>query len=361
MPQKRILHFSITQTVGGIEAFQRNVLTHIHGEHFACDFVTTYPETAFTQQLETLGATVHHLPPQRTVIPYCIALYRLLKKGQYDTVHVHKNSCANPMAFLVSKMAGVKHIIAHAHNTAPIHKGGAYLAHFLFKPLVRRLSDTKLACSSKAADWMFGKGDSAELLQNGIDTEKFQYNLIVRAEVRREHGWENKIVFGHVGNFLPQKNHRYLVDVFQEAVKCHPEVCLVLLGGGAGIEEIVEYAKEKGVRDHVIFMGSRPDVHRFYQAMDVFLFPSYHEGLPFAGIEAQCAGLPCIFSGEIAPEVLLTDSACQLSIDLPPAGWAQKAMALAKNHLRKDGSEAVAQSGYDIAATVRKIEEIYER
>lgn len=364
MPGKKILHLSMTKSIGGIASFQKNLFDHIDRDSYTFEFVTTYRDAALISYFEEHGVKVHRLPPQKRVIKYCRALYRLLKQENYDAVHIHKNSCANPMAFVVCAKAGVLKIIAHSHNTASVGGRLADLFHYVFRPLVRRLSHVRLACSEQAADWLYGKKHTkdypAEIIKNGIEIARFTYNIEIRDETRREFGWEDRIVFGHVGNYIPQKNHSFMIDVLAETLKSDPRVVLALIGRGDAMKDVKAYAEQKGVSDSVFFLGSRKDVERFYQAMDLFLFPSIHEGLPIAGVEAQAADLPCLFSDAITDEILLTDRAVVMPLSSDAASWAERALALAAAGAeRKDVSDILNAAGYDAVNTAKRMEKVY--
>ncbi len=355
---KRILHLSMTGDIGGIASFQRNLFSHIDRAEYPFDFVTTYKNAALIPTVEALGGRVHHLPPQKTVIPYCIALYKLLKRENYHAVHIHKNSCANPMAIFVSWFAGIKNIIVHSHNTAAIGGRHLHIFHYLFRPLVRKIATVKLACSNEAGKWLFGKNCAFTEVKNGIDTEKFSFDQETRKTYRKELGVEEKFVIGHVGNYIPQKNHPFMIDIIAEILKKQPNSILMLVGGGDGMSAVQAYAKEKGVFDNVMFMGARMDAAQLYSAMDVFLFPSLHEGLPIAGVEAQCADLPCLISDAVSPEILLTDKALALPLDAGAACWADKILEC-QNDNRRDVTNCLRESGYDAGITAAFMEKVY--
>ena len=366
MYKKKILHLSLTKSIGGIASFQRNLFNNIDRSTILFEFVTTYPDSALIPFLEENNVKIHRLPPQKTVLPYCWSLYKLLKTEKYDAVHIHKNSCANPMAFIICYIAGVKRIIAHSHNTASVGGKAADIFHFLFRPLVRKISNIKLACSQEAAMWLYGEkyfknNDTIQIIKNGIDTDLFSYNENVRNEVRAEFGWDNKLVLGHVGNFIPQKNHYFMVDIISEAIKSEENTIILFFGRGDAMESVREYAIKKGVSEHIEFMGSRNDIARFYQAMDLFLFPSFHEGLPIAGVEAQTADLPCLFSDAITSEIMITDRAVSMPLDLGTAEWAKKSISLAKTHERNNVSDKITASGYDAADMGKRMGRIYEQ
>ncbi len=366
MYKKKVLHVSLTKSIGGIASFQRNLLNNIDKNAILFEFVTTYPNSALIPFLKENNIKIHRLPPQKTVLPYCLSLYKLLKTEKYDAVHIHKNSCANPMAFIICYIAGVKQIIAHSHNTASVGGKIADMFHYLFRPLIRKISSVKLACSAAAAVWLYGEkysknNDAIQIIKNGIDTDLFSYSEKVRSEVRTEFGWDNKLVLGHVGNFIPQKNHFFMVDIIAEVIKKEKNAVILFLGRGDAINSIREYAIKKGVSEHIEFMGSRSDIARFYQAMDLFLFPSLHEGLPIAGVEAQCTGLPCLFSDTVTSEIIITNRAVSMPLDSGASEWAKKAVSLAKTYGRKNVADKIAVSGYDAADMGKRMERIYEQ
>lgn len=366
MYRKKILHLSLTKSIGGIASFQKNLFDNIDKNVILFEFVTTYPDSALIPFFKANNVKIHYLPPQKTVLLYCWSLYKLLKTEKYDAVHIHKNSCANPMAFIICYIAGVKQIIAHSHNTASVGGKIADIFHFLFRPLVRKISNIKLACSDKAAIWLYGEkyfksNSTIQIIKNGIDIDLFSYNDKVRNEVRTEYDWDNKLVLGHVGNFIPQKNHYFMVDIISEAIKIEKNTIILFFGRGDAMDSVREYAIKKGVSEHIEFMGSRSDIARFYQAMDLFLFPSFHEGLPIAGIEAQTADLPCLFSDAITSEIILTNRAVSMSLDLGAYEWAKKSILLAKTYGRKNVSDKIIASGYDAADMGKRMERIYEQ
>ena len=78
---------------------------------------------------------------------------------------------------------------------------------------------------------------------------------------------------------------------------------LLLVGVGEKEEEIKKQVEGFGLGKKVKFLGNRADVNELYQVMDIFVMPSFFEGVPVVGIEAQFAGLPCIFSDKVPKEV----------------------------------------------------------
>ena len=112
---------------------------------------------------------------------------------------------------------------------------------------------------------------------------------------------------GHIGRFSEPKNHIFLVQLFTEYHKINPDSRLLMVGDGEKFEPVKAECEQRGICDHLIMPGGRTDTEDFYQAMDVFAFPSLWEGLPVSVVEAQANGLPCLISDVITRDVLLTD------------------------------------------------------
>ena len=98
----------------------------------------------------------------------------------------------------------------------------------------------------------------------------------------------------------------------------------MLVGKGELEEDIKRQIKNYGLIDKVIFTGIRSDVANLLMAMDLFVFPSFFEGMPNVVIEAQATGLPCLISNQITREANITGLVNYLSITEHPKLWAEK-------------------------------------
>jgi glycosyltransferase involved in cell wall biosynthesis len=172
-------------------------------------------------------------------------------------------------------------------------------------------------------------------------------------------------VIGHVGRFAEQKNHVFLLEIAAEVAKREPKMRLLLLGEGSLRSDIEQKVLEMGLSDRVIFAGTRPDVPEIMGSIiDVFLFPSLYEGLPLVLLEAQAAGLPCIFSDAIAEETDTVKPLLQrLSLSQPPLDWAHAVLAqqnLPSAITQFDALSLVETSPFNIETSVKKLESIYQ-
>ena len=185
----------------------------------------------------------------------------------------------------------------------------------------------RLAVSAQAARALFGPAWQTlgtRVLPLGIDLEAFARPvdpLALRAELGLPAG---EPVLGHVGQFRPEKNHRFLLEVFAAYVRRGGPAQLLLIGDGALRGDIEAQARQLGLEQRVHLLGPRADVARLLLgAIDVFVFPSVFEGLSLALLEAQSAGLPCVVSSGLSAGSQLdgTDYTA-LPLDRGPDAWA---------------------------------------
>ena len=127
---------------------------------------------------------------------------------------------------------------------------------------------------------------------------------------------------------------------------------------GELLDDIKSEANCLGISDRIIFYGASSEMEKMYMAMDVFVMPSLHEGLPVTGIEAQASGLPCVFADTITREVDITSTSKFLSLNMDAAIWAKNIMEC-KGKERVDSLKLLKQEGYDIEDTAHMVENFY--
>ena len=317
---------------------------------FICDNDSTNIPYA---EIESLGGKVILIPPYQKVIKYHKELKRVLKEGNYKIVHSHINTLS-VFSLFAAKCAGVPVRIAHSHSTTNKKEKRKNLMKQLLRPFSKVFATDYMCCSELAGRWLFGDKEydkgNVYLLNNAIDLDKFRYDETVRREKRKELNIkDDTLVIGHVGRFVEQKNHRFLIDIFNEVHKQNENSILLLVGQGPLMEEIKEKVKSLGIEDCVKFLGQRNDINELYQVMDLFLFPSLYEGLGMVAVEAQAAGLPCVFSTGMSDEAKITDAVIYLSINDPVESWVD-AICSFKNFERYNTEAEIIAAGYDVSS-----------
>lgn len=273
---------------------------------------------------------------------------------EYKIIHCQNEAMGFP-ALYAAKKCGVPVKIAHSHNTVT-RLDFKWPIKIVYKYLLRTVATDYVACSHAAGKYLFGK--DVKVINNAIDSTKFIYNEEVRKKIRKEYNIENKFVIGHVGRFEPQKNHEFLIKLFYEYQKQDADAILLLIGTGSLEEHIKELVHSFNIQDKVVFTGSIPNVNEMYQAMDMFILPSFHEGLPVVGIEAQAAGLKCTFSDTITKEVNITENVQFISLKEDKKTWIQT-INNCKNYQRSNMKKTLFEKNYDIKSATKNLEEFY--
>ena len=228
----------------------------------------------------------------------------------------------------------------------------------------KKYATNYMCCSELAGRWLFGDKTYDEgkvyLLNNAIDLDKFKYDKKIRDKKRKELGIkEDTIVIGHIGRFVAQKNHTFLIDIFNQFHKKEKNSILLLAGQGPLQEEIKNKVRELGLDDSVRFLGQRNDANELYQAFDVFLLPSLYEGLPVVGVEAQASGLLCFFSDDMTKETKVLDSTVFMSLSNTAEEWTGEILTNLKDYKRINTKNEVSDNGFDIEVEARKLEKYY--
>lgn len=220
------------------------------------------------------------------------------------------------------------------------------------------------ACGMDAGIYLFGKHavDSGKvtILPNAVDYEKFSYNIQLRNEIREKYNIEDStIVVGHVGRFFEQKNHEFLIDIFEEYHKENLDSILIMLGDGELINKIKDKVTQKKLESSVYFLGNQSNVADWYQVMDMFLLPSYYEGFPVVGVEAQVSGLPCLFSDGITPEIQISPNAEFMCLESGAKAWVEKMKYMIANKQNRSNL-ILNHERFDIEKNADKLDLYYQ-
>lgn len=348
---------------GGVEAVVMNYYRHIDRNKIQFDFICDEDSTCIPyEEIEKLGGKVILIPPYQKVFKYHKELKRVLKEGKYKIVHSHINTLS-VFSLFAAKCAGVPVRIAHSHSTTNKKEKKKHLMKKIFKFFSKLFATDYMACTEHAGRWMFGNKEFNEgnvyILNNAIELNKYEYNEKIRIKKRKELNIDaNTLVIGHVGRFVEQKNHKFLIDIFNELHKKNKNSILMLVGQGPLVQKMKEKVKKLNIEDSVLFLGQRKDVNELYQAMDIFLFPSLYEGLGMTVIEAQCSGLTCIASTEVPPIVKVTDKLIFVSLNKNIASWISCIKTIKKRSTCNYVKE-IAKKGFDINIEVIKLEKYY--
>lgn len=360
----KILIIGHTNLMGGVETFIYNSIIHSSPDKVQFDLlIHGYNSCVFQKEILDFYQNrncLYFFPkikknPIKTIIKLLQFYYQ--HRNEYKYIHLQTGSPTEIVYCVPFYLLSKSKLIIHSHNGG---NSKSKLVNKLMQPLLNAVAYKKLACSDVAGKFLFGnRAKGIQVINNGIDTEKFSFSIINRHKMRQQFNIKEEIIIGHVGRFSKQKNHSFLLDIFAEFQKT-TDAKLLLIGTGELESEIKRKANELGINEKIIYAGLCNDVERYYSAMDVFVMPSLYEGLPIVGVEAQCNGLGCVFADTISNQIILTNNSTTMSLDAHVSQWVSEI----KKHIvpiekRIEGKNIVESSGFSIAGVAQTLEDIY--
>jgi glycosyltransferase involved in cell wall biosynthesis len=370
MPPRRlrILHALGTMDPGGVETWLLNVLRYIDRDRLEFHFCTFGEKPGiFAGEIEKLGGRM--IPCPWGINPWSFArrFRKILREGKYDVVHSHVTLFSGAV-LRWAKSEDVPMRIAHSH-TSQDDKFATPTRRFyrrIMKSWISNYATCGLGASTLAAADLFGANWEADrrfrILHYGIDLRPFAASIL-RNKVREELGIPPDVpVVGHVGRFIPAKNHSFLMKIAKEIQRRRPETHFLFVGDGPLKRRIESQARKLDFSGNMHFLGTRTDVPRLMLGgMDVFIFPSRWEGLPVALIEAQAAGLRCIVSESVADEVDILPEQIRLSLSKSYAVWAEKTIeALTHGRIERESAvKAISQTDFCAQRSMSFLSDVY--
>ncbi|WP_276937230.1 glycosyltransferase family 1 protein [Faecalibaculum rodentium] len=356
---------------GGQESFLMNMYRNMDRTKVQLDFLTpfTCDNPDLKAEIESMGGkvfTYDHPFGENNNAVFKKSVQDFLANHPYSIVHFHSGSTYALMeGAKLAHDAGIPVRVVHSHCG-----GFKNLKYHVIKtlsiPYLLKYPTDYLACSDLAAEWKFPKSvirnHRYTVIHNAVDTNRFRLDPKLREKIRTVLGVDaNTPVLGHVGRFSLQKNHAFLIDIFEEVHQKKTEAILLLAGAGELEPEIRDKVKTLGLEDSVMFLGLRKDIPALMNAMDVFVLPSFFEGLPVVGVEAQATGLPVITSTAVARELPLEDLAQYIPLESSPEIWADAVLKAADESRlhRRNTTQEIAEAGYEIKAAARAFEQFY--
>ncbi len=292
------------------------------------------------------------------------------RRNDYDAIWFNCCDLANCGYIMKqAKKSEIKKRIIHAHNNQLMQTGKKryfyQLVHNYWKYNIDKYATDYWACSELAGQFFYKKqilsNQKYRVINNAIRVCDYKRDNNKRKEIRREWGIsEDCTVIGHVGRFQYQKNHDFIIDIYNDYCKENSNSKLVLVGQGVEQERIRKKVENLALDNKVMFLGVRNDVNDLLQAMDVFLLPSRFEGLGIVLVEAQAAGLPCVTSKKVVPSnVNITGNVEFIGLDEPISKWVNAIKIQEKKDIDYDKcEELISQAGYDIEIEGEKFKQL---
>lgn len=357
----RVLQIVTHMNRGGLESMLMNYYRNIDRSKIQFDFLEDRPgKHDFTDEIISLGGKIYTVPAVNPINTngYLTAIDKFFKenKDKYKIVHSHLD-CLSAYPLKYAKKYEIPVRIAHGHSTSE-EKNWKYPIKMYLRSQIPKYATHLFACSEEAGKWMFGMNEF-KIINNAIDARKFTYDVSKRIAKRKELNIENKFVVGHIGRFSTPKNHKFLIDIFKVVHERNNNAILLLVGDGELRKSIESKVRDLGLESSVIFTGVRADISEMLQAIDVFVLPSFYEGLGIAAVEAQATGLHCIVADTIPKEAYVTNLIESLPLVSSPDVWAKEVLKYSDGYDRINTYEQIKTRGYDIEENSKRLEKFY--
>lgn len=351
---------------GGAEVLARNYASLVDPQTFDATVVTMYPfeDTANYRHAKNAGIRILSVFRKRNTLTRMVrllfgnwyvplALKKMLAKEKPNTIHF--NSKMLPyFTSLTKELSGIR-LLYTCHNEVQVYFSGEEkrAAEYLMKNTDMRL--IALHDDMKAElNQTFSKNDTV-VIRNGIDLNRFRNATCGRNEMRQALGIDQEAyLVGHIGRFAKEKNHAFLLKIFQSILAKKPNAHLLLIGSGELKEQISQTIAELGLKDRVTILSHRTDIPELLHAMDVLVFPSLYEGLSVTLVEAQASGLKCVISDTINPATIMSEKTIPVSLAASPEEWAD--IVLSDEIKNKNYGNI---EDYDMNREIRRLERLY--
>lgn len=337
---------------------------HIDRTQIQFDFICDSDSNGIPEEeIKALGGRVYKVAPYKNIIAHLKDTFHILKTNQYEIMHAFDNTL-NIFPMFIGFLAGVKVRISESISKGDKNEKKT-LIKYILRPFSHCFSNYYMANSVDCGIWQFGRhtyeSGKISIFKTVIDADANAFNPELREKTRQKFQWADKIVYGFIGRYVPQKNPLFLIDIFHSISQKQDNAILVMIGFGELEKDIKKRIQELALTQKVIDLGRRDDIKQFYNAFDAFLLPSLYEGMPVVGIEAQCAGLPIFFSKNITEETTASELAHYIDLNETPDYWANKITTVTKKNIphRKSYTDEIKKNGFDSYSEAHRLQKYY--
>ena len=356
MPNNKVRVLNVISSLNnaGTEAVVINYFRLMDKNSIQFDFMVLDEKSDYYQnELLGYGCNIYRIPNFKSNPLKNIKLRKkIIKEGKYDIVEVHSPSAERYAYCKLAKRYG-SYSIFHIHNTDFRKKN--FILKF-FQRQVIKYSDQIVTCSQFAANTVIGRNADG-IVYNAINYDRYKFIYNNRMKIRKYYGLKDTdLLIGNVGRFSTQKNHLFLLRVFNELVKKKNNVYLLLKGFGEERENIENYIKNNKLGDKVIIEENYL-AEELYSSFDLYAVPSIFEGLAVTLIEAQTNGLPIVVSSNTTKEAMINKNV--IFADLVEDNWLKLLSDNSIYNRIKFEYVDLVKSRYDIVTESKLREEFY--
>lgn len=354
--RKRIFMVGYSTDKGGVESYIRNI----------CELLKEDFDIIFHWPVMKIDGKEWIMPENRhNIFLYNRFWRKFFRENKFDVIYFNTCDIVSIDLLKFAKKAGIPVRIIHSHCTdlQVQRKGLIGLLHRFQEKSSRnnlhKYATNLLACSKNAGDWMFD-GRQYQVIENGIAISKYKYSPERGLSSSTMLKSRSHPVIACLGRLDSQKNPFFSLSIFKEVCRLDNNAQCLFIGDGEHRDELKDLVNKAGLQDRIIFTGAVDNVNDWLSYIDCIVMPSFFEGLPFALVEAQAAGLQCLVSDKVSEESNLTGLIKFKSLKNSPSEWASCALKMAELP-RQDVSNKLIEAGFDIEQTASNIKNLILR
>ena len=310
--RKKVLYVVTRSNYGGAQKYVYDIATNIQGEFepvVVCGYAHGKSEAGFfaakIKEANIRTIVVPHLRRDigLTDILALFALWNIVRRESPDVLHLN-SSKSGVLGACIGRMLGVPRIIFTAHGWAFRESRNILVKAIIWIASVVTilLSDAVICVSvydrNTFAGWFFQK--KLVVVHNAlppgrvlVERTHARKHLVPHAESHTRDVW-----VGSVSELTANKNILLALEAVARARRAGARIFYCIVGDGEERTLLEAHANELGIGNHTVFTGFVPDAARYVHAFDIFLMTSRKEGLPYALLEAEHAGIPIVASTE---------------------------------------------------------------
>ena len=303
MSKKNICFFNSCKSWGGGEKWHYDMAVRLNDDSFNT-FVITGKKSELSHRIQKTDVQNHAVDISNLSflnLFKVFKIYRILKSRKIHTIIINLSEdlkIAGPAA----RLAGVKNIIYRRGSAIPIKNSlsNRFLFRHIITGIIANSEQTQKTILQNNPD-LFPE-NKIKVIYNGIDID---INNTRNAEPVVYQRQENEILLGNAGRLVTQKGQKFLIEIAQKLKTRNIKFKLLIAGEGKLLNELKQYAKDKGVSKEILFLGFVENIRRFMKTIDIFLLTSLWEGFGYVIVEAMAAAKPVIaFDVSSNPEII---------------------------------------------------------
>lgn len=340
---------------GGVETY-----VSILGRYLSDEF-----EIIHRENIMNIDGKIWIMPLNRhNYLKYWLFWTKFFRENHFDAIYFNTCDLLSIDALKFTKSANVPVRIIHSHSADDKVWGKGLM--LLFHTITERLSRKNLhkyathllACSQRAGEWMFD-GRPFIIIKNGVDLQQYKFSEEKRSKIAMSLKNPSKKVIACIGRLSSVKNPFFSLEIFKKACEIDKDVQCIFIGDGEHRAKLERLVKEAGLEGRIIFTGAVENVNEWLSYMTALLMPSLFEGLPFALVEAQAAGIHALVSDTVSQESNITGLVEYKSLSDSTESWAKRIIELAELP-RVDVSAKLEEAGFSIEKSAQIVKDILE-